>query len=129
MHTLAVSHTLFLFRKKWIYINKINTFIFDVDGVFTDNGVLVTEEGGLLRKMSVHDGYAVKHALDRGYRVCIITGGTSEGVVKRFRNLGVMDIYSGVGDKFPVFEIDLRTYNHIDRIEMYAEFSTVYGFK
>ena len=77
----------------------INTFIFDVDGVFTDGSLLVTEEGNLLRTMHSRDGYAVKHALDRGYQVVIITGGTSLGVKKRLEGLGVQQIYIAVKDK------------------------------
>lgn len=81
------------------YLHNITTFVFDVDGVFTDNTVLITEEGELLRKMSVKDGYALKTAIDKGYNVCIITGGRSEGVRKRFQGLGVKDIYLGAHHK------------------------------
>lgn len=81
------------------YLHNITTFVFDVDGVFTDNNVLITEQGELLRKMSVKDGYALKTAIDKGYNVCIITGGRSEGVRKRFQGLGVKDIYLGAHHK------------------------------
>ena len=37
------------------------------------------------------------------YRVCIITGGSSEGVVKRLEGLEVKDIFWGVKDKIEVF--------------------------
>ena len=57
----------------------------DVDGVFTDGTVLITTDGELLRKMNIQDGYAVKTALKKGYRVCIITGGSNEGVRKRIK--------------------------------------------
>ncbi len=78
---------------------KINTFIFDVDGVLTDGSVLVTEEGHLLRSMSTRDGQGIKTALDLGYHVAIITKGTSVGVRKRFETLGVVHIYDRVEDK------------------------------
>ncbi|MBT8179922.1 MAG: HAD-IIIA family hydrolase [Eudoraea sp.] len=81
------------------YLKNITTFIFDVDGVFTDGMVLITTDGELLRKMNIQDGYAVKTALKKGYRVCIITGGTNEGVRKRFKGLGVTDIYLGADRK------------------------------
>jgi len=77
------------------YLKDINTFIFDVDGVFTDGTLHITETGEMLRKMNVKDGYALKTALQKGYNVCIITGGTNEGVRKRLRGLGVTDIYMG----------------------------------
>jgi len=77
------------------YLKNITTFVFDVDGVFTDSTLLITTEGEMLRKMSVKDGYALKTALDKGYNVCIITGGTNEGVRKRLSDLGVSAIYMG----------------------------------
>ena len=40
-------------------LKDISTFVFDVDGVFTDGTVLITTEGELLRKMSIKDGYAL----------------------------------------------------------------------
>lgn len=82
----------------------IRTFIFDVDGVLTDSYVLVLEDGNSLRQMSVRDGYAIKRAVDQNYRVCIITGGISEGVKKRLEGLGVRDIFLGAEDKLEVYE-------------------------
>ena len=55
-------------------INKITTFIFDVDGVLTDSQILITESGDLLRSMSTRDGQAIKFAIDAGYHVAIIRG-------------------------------------------------------
>ncbi|MGJ8733236.1 KdsC family phosphatase [Cellulophaga fucicola] len=77
------------------YLHNVTTFVFDVDGVFTDGSVLITEQGELLRKMNVKDGYALKTAIQKGFNVCIISGGTSEGVRTRFKSLGVTDIYLG----------------------------------
>ncbi|WP_273566655.1 KdsC family phosphatase [Maribacter halichondriae] len=81
------------------YLKDITTFIFDVDGVFTDGTLLITTKGEMLRKMSVKDGYALKSALQKGYNVCIITGGTNEGVRERLKGLGVTDIYMGAHHK------------------------------
>jgi len=77
------------------YLKDISTFVFDVDGVFTDGSLLITSEGEMLRKMSVKDGYALKTALQKGYKVCIITGGNNEGVRLRLKGLGVSHIYLG----------------------------------
>jgi 3-deoxy-D-manno-octulosonate 8-phosphate phosphatase (KDO 8-P phosphatase) len=84
----------------------IHTFIFDVDGVLTDGSLLITEKGELLRTMNVKDGYAMKHALDKGYRICIITGGNSVGVNSRLKALGITEIHSGIGKK-------IATYNQV----------------
>lgn len=81
------------------YLKDITTFVFDVDGVFTDGSILITTSGEMLRKMDVKDGYALKTAIQKGYNVCIISGGTNEGVKERLKGLGVTDIYLGAHHK------------------------------
>lgn len=80
-------------------LQKISTMIFDVDGVFTDGSLLVTEQGELLRIMDAKDGYAVKRAVQNGFRIVIITGGDSNGVKIRFNKLGVTDVFMEISDK------------------------------
>ena len=92
---------------------KITTFAFDVDGVFTNSEVLVTETGELLRTMNTRDGQAVKFALEAGFRVGIFTKGFSLGVRKRFEMLGVHDIYDKLTDKVPSF----LEYIHINQLQ------------
>lgn len=91
-------------------LQEISTFIFDVDGVLTDGNVLVREDGKLLRQMNTRDGFAIKYALQKGYNVIIITGGRSEGVTKRLKNLGVKEVHAGIQDKVERLEelIDLE---------------------
>ncbi len=79
-------------------LKDIKAFVFDVDGVFSQNMVLHTD-GELTRHMNVKDGFAVKTAVDKGFIVCIISGGTSESVRIRFKGLGVTDIYLGSNNK------------------------------
>ena len=82
---------------------QITTFIFDVDGVLTDSTIILLENGELVRHMSVRDGFAIKSALDQGYRVAIISGGTSEAVRTRLNLLGVTDVYLKIYDKLETF--------------------------
>ncbi len=88
----------------------IRVFIFDVDGVLTNNEVLLTDEGQLLRKMNIRDGLAIKRAVQANYHVAVITGGKSEGVRKRLEGLGVRDIYLGRTQKIDAYEELLFTY-------------------
>jgi 3-deoxy-D-manno-octulosonate 8-phosphate phosphatase (KDO 8-P phosphatase) len=95
------------------YLNHINTFIFDVDGVLTDGSIQISTNGELLRTMNIKDGYALKSAQLAGYHVCIISGGKNEGVRKRLRDLGITNIFLGTQDKvekldefFDVYDID-----------------------
>ena len=89
-------------------IKDITTLIFDVDGVFTDSTLLITESGELLRKMNVRDGYAIKKAVNAGFRVAIITGGGSEGVTKRLNGLGITDVFTRAQNKIEIYEAYLR---------------------
>jgi len=97
-------------------LKKIQTFIFDVDGVFTDGSVFVNENGDLLRTMNIRDGYATKKAVRSGLQIIVITGGNSQGVVTRLNRLGVEKVFTGVQDKIAVLNelvdsgvIDLST--------------------
>ncbi len=81
------------------YLNQINTFVFDVDGVLTNGSIQVSTDGALLRTMNIKDGYASKAAQKAGYSVCIISGGKNEGVRKRLRDLGITDIFLGIENK------------------------------
>jgi 3-deoxy-D-manno-octulosonate 8-phosphate phosphatase (KDO 8-P phosphatase) len=80
-------------------LKDITTLIFDVDGVLTDSSVLVTSEGEMLRQMNTRDGYALKVAVDAGLHVCVISGGSNEGVKKRLEGLGLSNIILGSHNK------------------------------
>ncbi|NQX77455.1 HAD family hydrolase [Gilvibacter sp.] len=83
---------------------QITTFIFDVDGVLTDGKVLVTSSGELLRSMNIKDGFALKYAVDMGFNVAIISGGTNEGVRTRLEGLGIKQVYLGAHQKAQFLE-------------------------
>lgn len=98
---------------------KITTFIFDVDGVLTNGLVTIMPDGELVRNMNIKDGYALKTAVNKGYRVCIISGGTNEGVRKRLENLGITDIYLGAHDKIKQYTELKEKYNFNDENVLY----------
>ncbi len=74
-------------------LTRIRAIIFDVDGVLSSNTIPTSAEGELLRTTNVKDGYAIHLAIRMGIRVAIMTGGITEAIVKRFKNLGLEDIY------------------------------------
>lgn len=92
-------------------LEGISTFIFDVDGVLTDGSLLVTEKGELLRSMNIKDGLGLKMAMEKGYHVVIISGGSSEGVRIRLNKLGVSEVHLNVKDKMGVFRSILQQKN------------------
>ena len=85
-------------------LQNITAFIFDVDGVLTDGSILVNENGEQLRIFNTKDGYALQLAVKKGYKVCVISGGTSQGVLKRLNGLGIKDVFLGIHQKLKVFE-------------------------
>ena len=100
-------------------MNDITTFIFDVDGVLTDSSVHITPTGEMLRIMNIRDGFAMKAALESGYKVCIISGGSNEGVRIRLRNLGITDIYLASPNKVATFKEYTELYNILPEQVLY----------
>jgi 3-deoxy-D-manno-octulosonate 8-phosphate phosphatase (KDO 8-P phosphatase) len=85
-------------------LTRINTFIFDVDGVLTDGLLYCFADGEQVRAFNIKDGFAIKHAIRQGYRVAIISGKNEPGVRKRLEQLDVEDIHLGIEDKVDTFE-------------------------
>jgi 3-deoxy-D-manno-octulosonate 8-phosphate phosphatase (KDO 8-P phosphatase) len=82
----------------------IKAFVFDVDGVLTDGGVWVLEDGQQVRKMSTRDGYALQLAVKKGYSVCVISGGNSPAVRLRLHKLGIDEVHMGIDEKLSVLQ-------------------------
>jgi 3-deoxy-D-manno-octulosonate 8-phosphate phosphatase (KDO 8-P phosphatase) len=81
---------------------KIRAIVLDIDGVCTDNTILVTDHGEFLRSMNVKDGYAIKRALQAGFKMAVISGGRSMGTRKRFELLGIHEIHLGIENKMEI---------------------------
>ena len=77
----------------------IKTFVFDVDGVLTDGTLLVLNDGQMARRMNIKDGYALQLAVKKGYRVLVISGGTSDAIKYRLDKLGVTENFLQVENK------------------------------
>ncbi len=92
-------------------LQKVKAFAFDVDGVLSSPEVYLHPSGELMRSMNTKDGYALQHAMKRGYPIAIITGGKTESVGDRFRGLGITDIYLGSSFKIDNFDDFLFKYN------------------
>ena len=96
------------YKKK---LSQITTFIFDVDGVLTDGSVILESSGEMVRTMHTKDGYALQHAVKKGYHIVIISGGSSVMVKKRLEGLGIEYIYLGKDHKLPVLNEHLQKHN------------------
>ena len=87
-------------------LKNIKAFLFDVDGVFTDGGLLADLHGEFYRTFDSKDGFAVRMAVMHGYHLGIITGGRSESIKMRFLACGFKeeDIYLNARNKMTDFE-------------------------
>lgn len=85
-------------------LTRIKTFLFDVDGVITDGGILLAESGEFLRVLNSKDGYAIQLAVKKGYKIAIITGGSSQQVKKAMHGLGVEDVFLSQHDKLQCYK-------------------------
>ena len=92
-------------------LKHINTFIFDVDGVLTDGTVTLFGNGEQVRKMSSRDGYSLQYAKKKGYKIAIISGGSSKGVKQRFDYLGITDVYLSSSNKLEAFNDFVKKYD------------------
>ena len=77
----------------------IDTFILDVDGVLTNNQLLVQNDGSLLRSMNIKDGYALQLAIKKGYTIIVISGGKNVGVQLRLEGLKIDTVFLGIQNK------------------------------
>ncbi len=101
-------------------LQKISTFVFDVDGVFTD-AMLTVGDDDVLRNYNVRDGYAVNISLKAAYRMAIISGGKQESIRKRLGGLGIPDIFLSVGtdQKLGVFHEYILKHDLIEEEVLY----------
>ncbi len=85
-------------------IARVRAFVFDVDGVMTDGGIIPTPDGDFIRRYHAKDGYAVAYAIKLGYKICIISGGRGEMLRRRLEMLGVDKMYLNCMDKIAAID-------------------------
>lgn len=98
-------------------LNHVTTFIFDVDGVLTNGTVIMLPGQEPIRTFDSKDAFAIQHAIKKGYRIAIITGGRSQTVKERMMFLGVQDVYLGASNKIEKLEELVMMYG-LQRKEM-----------
>lgn len=102
-----------------ISLRQITTFIFDVDGVLTDGSVFMFPSEDPIRKFHSKDGFALQFAVRKGFRIAIITGGRSEGVIERLKALGITDIYTRAHNKIEAYKDFMAIHNLKDAEVLY----------
>ena len=82
----------------------VRVAIFDVDGVFTDGTLYIGPQGEAFKAFNIHDGHGVKMLQTAGVRTAIISGRSSEAVLRRAAELAITHVVQGSGDKARSFE-------------------------
>ena len=72
---------------------KIKAFIFDIDGVLSQQTISLNVFGVPNRTVNLRDGYALQLAVKKGYFIGVISGCSSKEYQKRLKMLGISDIY------------------------------------
>jgi 3-deoxy-D-manno-octulosonate 8-phosphate phosphatase (KDO 8-P phosphatase) len=91
-------------------LKRIKLLMLDVDGVMTDGGIIMDNEGRELKKFNVRDGHGIKVLQRYGIKIAIITGRKSKVVEYRAKDLEIKDVYQKVFNKKEVFEKILKKY-------------------
>lgn len=99
-------------------LNKITTFIFDIDGVLTNGDVTIYKDE-IVRTLNSRDGFSIQLAEKMGFNVFVISGGSSEPVKIRLENLGVKEVFLRSANKVNVYESLLEKYNLTDEEILY----------
>ena len=61
--------------------------------------------------MNTKDGFIIKYALDKGFKIFIISGGTNKGVKERLKDLGIEEIFLGEHTKKDTYDKLIKKYN------------------
>lgn len=81
----------------------VRMIVFDVDGVLTDGSLFYDDRGEEYKAFNSRDGHGIKMLRASGVETGIITGRTSQVVLHRAHNLGIVRIFQGAEDKLEAF--------------------------
>ncbi len=90
---------------------KVKAFVFDIDGVLSQQTIGLSVFGVPNRTINLRDGYALQLAVKKGYPVGVISGCKSKEYQKRLKLLGVVDIYLNSRSKLEHFNTFLNKHN------------------
>jgi 3-deoxy-D-manno-octulosonate 8-phosphate phosphatase (KDO 8-P phosphatase) len=82
----------------------IKVVFFDVDGVLTDGGILISEAGETIKRFNTLDGHGLKMLQKAGITPVVITGRDSAALRARLTALGITHAHFGTEDKHPAAE-------------------------
>lgn len=99
-------------------LNKISTFIFDVDGVLT-NGKVTIFKDEMVRTLNTKDAYAIQYASKMGYTIFVITGGKATYIKERLLELGCKEVIIAAANKISSYNELKYAYHFSDEEALY----------
>lgn len=79
--------------------SQVNLLALDVDGVLTDGGVYVLDDGQEVRRFHIHDGLGLQQIMATGIQVAVISSSACLAARFRLERLGITEIHLAVPDK------------------------------
>ena len=105
MNTLRpMAPTLQFTPELLLMAQDVRVVFFDVDGVLTDGGLYLSEQGETLKRFNTLDGHGLKLLQKIGIIPAVITGRDSPALRQRLSALGVVHAHFGTEDKRPAAE-------------------------
>ena len=86
----------------------VRVAFFDIDGVLTDGGLYLSEQGETLKRFNTLDGHGLKLLQRAGITPAVITGRDSPALRARLQALGITHAHFGTEDKRPAAETTLQ---------------------
>jgi 3-deoxy-D-manno-octulosonate 8-phosphate phosphatase (KDO 8-P phosphatase) len=83
---------------------QIELILSDVDGVMTDGGIWITDDGRQLLKFHIRDGLGIRLWRESGKLFGIVTGRDLESVRRRAGDLKIDVLRQGIDQKLPVVD-------------------------
>lgn len=78
---------------------NIRLLCLDVDGVLTDGGIYLNDQGVETKRFHVRDGAGIRMWTALGFEIAIITGRTGMALRHRLNELGIEHLVQGARDK------------------------------
>lgn len=89
----------------------VELLLTDVDGVLTDGGVIINNEGVESKQFHIRDGLGFKLWRQAGFKCGVITGRNSQVVRLRAQELSLDIVRQGITDKGTVAQEVLKKFN------------------
>jgi 3-deoxy-D-manno-octulosonate 8-phosphate phosphatase (KDO 8-P phosphatase) len=83
-------------------LRQVRMLALDVDGVLTDGGIYIFEDGTEFRRFEIKDGLGLMRLRRAGIQVAIISTSAVRSILHRARQLGISEVHLEAWEKLPV---------------------------